>query len=519
MVSSSPFVRFVSGTVITPPNTIYESGFDVLRRLVENSAEETLRNLVQEGSVGGQYAVLPEATWYAMLAEFIGFYGREFSEAEELQALVIESLRMMVEKPHEKAWETLGRFLLGHMDDLSGWSKSWIKESAERRNVFKGEDGNYYFHDHDGVLVQIIGEKTLPETHLDFLTDAILRTFGPIRKILNVFSLFAISEDFSRNPDNYPQSLRLYIPERHFGMLSPSWHRMQFHRVRTVRWRPQNNLCDPEWLAEQLLARITDTLDRDVWQDHIEKFKDRENKLDADCPFEIDYVLDSSLTIGDEEEIYLQFEGRTFRWINGTPESNAVLSIGYKDMNNPGEAEEAVNKLLTFLVWRHRVPIRKMTGVGGPRRSLPLTWGPRMSGGLKVDPAYLLTEQKTGASARRNLALALYKEGVNSESVFYKFLSFWKILEVAIPDKTARWAWINANVSRAALHKERITEIMVQAPDIAEYLDYSGRCAIAHVFRQPFVNPDDRTDNIRITKDVRVVEDLARAVISDGLVD
>lgn len=514
-----PFVRFVSGTAVYPPNILYESTFDILEKLREHSLEEAFRDVVREGLVGGQYTVLPESTWYAMLRDFLTYYSREFSEPEDLQKLAIEALKLMVERPHEKAWEILEGFVLDQVDELSGWSKSWVREDAERRNVFKGEDGNYYFRDRDGILVQIIGAKTLPETHLDFLTDAILRGFGPIRKIVNVFSLFAVSEDFTRNPDDYPKSLRLLIPEPRFGMLSPRWHRMQFHQVRTARWRPKDNLCDPEWLSEQLLARLTDTLDRDLWREHVEKYRERENKLDVDCPFEMDYVLDSNLIIGDEEEIYFQFEGKTFRWINGTPESRAVLSVGYKDMNNSDEAQEAVNRLLSFLVWSHRVPIRKMSGIGGPRRSLPLTWGPRMSGGLRVDPQYLLAEYKAGPSPRRSLALALYKEGRNSESVFYEFLSYWKILEVALPDKGTRWAWINTNVSRGGLERQRVQEIAAQASDIAEYLYNSGRCAIAHVFHQPTVDPDDREDNLRISKDVRLVEELARMVIDDGLVD
>jgi len=345
-----------------------------------------------------------------------------------------------------------------------------------------------------------------------------MRGFGPIRKILNVFALFAISEDFANHSTIYPHSVRLLIPEPEFGMLSPHWHRMQFHQVRTVRWRPQDILCDPEWLAEQLLARLTDNLDRDLWSEHIEKYKERENKLDADCPFQLDYVLDSGLIIGDEEEVYFSFEGKTFRWINGTPESQAVLSVGCKNLNDPSETE-AVNRLLSSLVWSHRVSIRKGSGVGGARRTLPLTWGPRMSGGIKIDPQYLLSEHKSGASANRNLALALYKEGKNAESVFYRYLSYWKILEVAIPDKGKRWDWINKNVARATFEKQRVAEIGAVNPNIAEYLDYSGRCAIAHVFRQPIINPDDREDNMRISKDVRLVEDLARLAIKDGLVD
>ena len=52
-------------------------------------------------------------------------------------------------------------------------------------------------------------------------------------------------------------------------------------------------------------------------------------------------------------------------------------------MNNSKDTETAVNKLLSFLVWQHQVSIRKTYGARGPRRSIPLTWGPRMIGGLK----------------------------------------------------------------------------------------------------------------------------------------
>jgi len=515
---STPFVRFVSGTLALPPNTLYESAHEVLARLRGQSIEEVFKGLIQTGLIGGQHTVLPESTWYALFKDYLTYFSREFSDSAGLGALLVESLAIMSLRPHEDAWKRLEDFLVRAIDELSGWNKSWLKEDAENRGVFKGDDGNYYYRDLDGTLIQVIGLKTLPETHLDYITDSLMRGFGPIRKILNVFALFAISEDFTNHSTIYPRSVRLLIPEPEFGMLSPHWHRMQFHQVRTVRWRPQDILCDPEWLAEQLLARLSDNLDRDLWSEHIEKYKERENKLDADCPFQLDYVLDSGLIIGDEEEVYFSFEGKTFRWINGTPESQAVLSVGCKNLNDPSETE-AVDRLLSSLVWSHSVSIRKGSGFGGARRTLPLTWGPRMSGGIKIDPQYLLSDHKPGASVRRNLALALYKEGKNAESVFYRYLSYWKILEVAIPDKGKRWDWINKNVGRATFDKQRVTEIGAVNPNIAEYLDYSGRCAIAHVFRQPIVDPDDREDNIRISKDVRLVEDLARLAIKDGLAD
>jgi hypothetical protein len=514
--TSSPFIRFVGGTAVVPPNTVYDNAHEVLSKLRDGQPRSgVFTELTKTGLVGGQRTVLPESTWYALLKDYLTFYAHEFSDSEPLDRMLIECLGIMVRRPHEEAWNALQDFLLKAIDDLSGWNRSWLKRDAERRGVFRADDGNYYYHELDGILVQIVGKKTLPETHLDFITDAVMRGFGPIRKILNVFDLFCVSEDFANNPANYPKSVRLLISEPEFGMLTPRWHRNQFHQVRTVSWRPRDILCDPEWLAEQLLARLTDNLDHDPWTKHIEKYKDRESKLDADCPFQMDYILDSTLIIGDDEETYFPFEGRTFRWINGTPESRAVLSVGCKDLNDP-DTYGCVNRLLSWLVWSHHAPIRKGSGIAGRKRTLPLTWAPRMSGGIKIGTDYLFAAYRAEAAARCSLALALYREGKNAESIFYEYLSYWKILEVTFPKKDDRWDWINRNVAHTS-EAQRVAEIAASNPSIAEYLDYSGRCAIAHVFHKPVIDPDDREDNIRISKDVRLVEQIARMAIREGL--
>jgi hypothetical protein len=139
-----------------------------------------------------------------------------------------------------------------------------------------------------------------------------------------------------------------------------------------------------------------------------------------------------------------------------------------------------------------------------------------MSFGVQIDPQYMFSDTAT-YSDERWLALALFKEGVNSRSVFYQFLNFWKVVETAIKDKKARWEWINAKVPELQLHRERIQDIVKKNANIAEYLDYSGLCAIAHVFREPIVNPDDYDDYVRISQDVRVVQDLPRAAVEEFL--
>jgi hypothetical protein len=512
--AETPFVYFVSGTPAYPPNTVYQCAREVLE--TKSDFREALKNRIEEGFVGGILTVLPHSWWFHFLLQYIDYFRNNFSEPKEMETSAIEILRLIIEARPSEAWSLILQLVIKDIDNLSGWSKSWIKESAEQRNVTKGHDGNYYCKDFNGTLIQIVGATTTPETHIDFITDQILRGYGCLRQIFNVFSVFAIADEFVEHRSSFPRSLKAVLEEPKFQNTSHRWQLMQYERTRSIRWRPLSNFCDPEWLAGDMLARITDTLDRDAWQQRLEKYGTTPSRLDHDCKWQTDYVLDSVISVGKEEEIYFKFENRTFRWINGTAESRALISVGVNELGNHKAEDESLNRLLSVLVWEHRQPIVKRDGIGGPKRPLPLTWGSRSSFGLQIDPQYLFG--KTGIySDERWLALALYKEGVNSSSVFYRFLNFWKILEVALKNKNDRWRWINLEAPNLSLHTDRIKQITTINADIAEYLDYSGRCAIAHVFRRPIVNPDDYEDYVRISQDVRIVEELARKAVNQFL--
>ena len=357
--TGTPFVYFITGTPVYPPNTIYESARDALTAPEHKSFHKTLKDLAKSGNVGGTWTILPEAMWYHFLLTYMNYFGNNFSEPGQMEQSALEALKLMTNKPPEAAWPDLVDYVTADIDNLSGWTKSWIKHSAEERKVFKGEDGNYYYPDFDGTLIQIVGAKTTEETHLDFITDQILRNYGCLRQIFNVFSTFAIAYEFDRDPSLFPRSMKAVLVEPKFDDTSHRWQLMQFERTRSIKWRPSSNFCDPDWLAGDLLARITDTLDRNLWQERVEKQKNQGNRLDEDCPWQLDYVLDSNLAIGKEEEIYFPFEGRTFRWINGTPETKATISIGVKDLKDHRTEDESLNRLLSVLVWEHRQPIVK----------------------------------------------------------------------------------------------------------------------------------------------------------------
>ncbi|PIU67976.1 MAG: hypothetical protein COS84_02425, partial [Armatimonadetes bacterium CG07_land_8_20_14_0_80_40_9] len=62
-----------------------------------------------------------------------------------------------------------------------------------------------------------------------------------------------------------------------------------------------------------------------------------------------------------------------------------------------------------------------------------------------------------------------------------------------------------------------IAEIKNEEDDIVKYLFRSGRCAIAHVKKDPVVDPDNPKDRYRLNKDLPIVKGLARYAIESGL--
>ncbi len=145
---------------------------------------------------------------------------------------------------------------------------------------------------------------------------------------------------------------------------------------------------------------------------------------------------------------------------------------------------------------------------------MPMTWAPRLSGGTLLSKDIVQAMQSVGKNEADSLALAFFKKGKNSNSVFYEYLNYWKVIEIAIPEKANRWGWINSTAVKL-VRPEDIPSDLGTAKSIAEYLDYYCRSAIAHVFRKPYINPDNFDDSRRISKHVFLVEELARNAMQD----
>jgi hypothetical protein len=120
------------------------------------------------------------------------------------------------------------------------------------------------------------------------------------------------------------------------------------------------------------------------------------------------------------------------------------------------------------------------------------------------------------ADPKAKLALALYREGLSVNLAPYKFLGFFKVINILRNKGNDQKQWIRTNLQyvtdRDAL--ARIGAIQTSEPDVADYLYVSGRCAVAHAFDQSnVVNPDDPADLIRLSEDLPVIRELARVAI------
>jgi hypothetical protein len=510
--ATTPFARFNQGQLSYPTNNIYECAEIVVGNLETKELESIFAELIERGDCGGHYGVLLRSTWFAILGNFLHYKGQPDPAPAGWREFCVRGLNLMLRKPHQDAWPALRSYISENVDEISGWASSWRRSNSERQMIFRGSDGNYYRQDGE-VLIRVIGAKTLDETRTDFITDQAVHGYGFIRQFLELFSLFSIADDFVTNPGAYPPSMKAILPDPKSQRVEHYWHFLFHQRTRSFIWRPSSNMCDQYWLASDLLARMTDTLVVDYFRKNVDSQRLDEGWINDPCRYQMDYVIDSGVQIGNQEETYIEFEGTTFRWINGTAERDAIVSVPVKDINAHDQEDEKLNRFLSLLVWDHKQPIRKLWGVGGSRRPFPTAYSPRKSGGILIDRNFLEYMPRKAITSNQWLALALFREAKNSGSQFYAFLTYYKILELAFPKPDDRRNWINDVAPNQTGEKERLMGILKGATDLEQYFREERLNAIKHIRKKPVVNPDDPKEQTRIMVDIYVVEDLARLAI------
>lgn len=190
---------------------------------------------------------------------------------------------------------------------------------------------------------------------------------------------------------------------------------------------------------------------------------------------------------------------------------NCRMSISRED------AERTIMRFLSALSWIEGGGVSVEGFTGG---NLPRPLGRTQKYGITIQEDFDLSYLPEPFDEKALLALALIREGRGLNHPAYAFLSFYRVLEVAIPDLKTRDAWITAHVDLLRHHnaKEAVAALRGSGVlDIARHLYGSGRCAIAHAKQKPIIDPDDPRDTRRLSSELPIMAALAELAIEREL--
>ncbi|MGY4235091.1 hypothetical protein ACVIIW_004038 [Bradyrhizobium sp. USDA 4449] len=182
------------------------------------------------------------------------------------------------------------------------------------------------------------------------------------------------------------------------------------------------------------------------------------------------------------------------------------------------DCERLLMRFLSALAWVNRTGIL-VSGFGGG--GLPRQMRHESSLGISICQDFDLQYLPEPTDDKALLALALMREGRGLNHPGYSFLSFYRVLEVALGQgKKRQIEWINDQITHGLGHypKDAIDGLRQQGiADIGAHLYESGRCAIAHAAEEPIIDPDDPIDARRLWTERPLMLELAERAIEEKL--
>jgi hypothetical protein len=177
------------------------------------------------------------------------------------------------------------------------------------------------------------------------------------------------------------------------------------------------------------------------------------------------------------------------------------------------QGREFLNRFFSSLSWSKRGFIKEELSLGSGHKGGKIGKGPSFSIlTTRFDDDYM----PTGLNDKQSLALALYREAQSINNVTYKYLGYFKVLNIENEKGKDHKDWINQNLSniKGASGASILKKLQSQYSDIGKYLYESGRCAVAHAFNQSnLINPDKYDDMKRLSGEIDLIQELAELFI------
>ena len=203
----------------------------------------------------------------------------------------------------------------------------------------------------------------------------------------------------------------------------------------------------------------------------------------------------------------MTFQGREFLLRPETEQLAPSVALAYDPPLTDKEALLLIRRFLSSLSWVEAGPLHETFGIGTGGHPGSVGKG----GARLINPKFRVDYLPEAKDPKAQLCLALYREAMNLNSEPFQFLGFFKIINALFEKGTDQKAWINKTLPLLNDHwvLERLKELKKRHSDIGEYLYESGRCAVAHAFSKPLVDPDDPEDTQRLSADLPVIRALA----------
>lgn len=219
------------------------------------------------------------------------------------------------------------------------------------------------------------------------------------------------------------------------------------------------------------------------------------------------------------EETTVGFGGHKLVLKPATRETEQSVHIKLRDISDV-DALTLINRFLSILSWCDDQPMENRYGWSGNPVPVAVPRESRVVGSSIAFPFYRNLEPDEKA----RLALALFREARTVNSTPFEFLSYFKILNIFWKDRLVTIngqrqnpiiEGIRATVPKLKdeLAVSRLRTLGTTEPDVPKYLYESGRCAIAHAYADPIVDPDDVSDLRRLSEDLYIVKEIAEHLI------
>lgn len=211
------------------------------------------------------------------------------------------------------------------------------------------------------------------------------------------------------------------------------------------------------------------------------------------------------------------FEGYDLWIIPVTTDNYPGIAVRLVEGLARDDAFALLHRALSLIAWLDNsgAVVTHMTG-----GDLPRMMGLAKGTGQTIRDDLDLSDLPKVSDARAKVALALMREGRGLNHPAYAFLSFYKVLETAIPNGRTRGQWIADNLDNLRDHRavESLAQLRASVKDdVGVHLRDSGRRAIAHAQHDPIINPDDPQDSKRLRAELPIMEALAVLAVEQHL--